>query len=91
MLAMQTLWHDFAAFTGRWWVDPVFRPIVVYLFLIVALRLAGKRLLAQMNAFDLVVLLILSNTLQNAILGDDTSWQGGLVRASTRPGQRTQA
>lgn len=83
MSGMLTAWHAAVAFTGRWWIDPLFRPIVVYLFLVVALRLAGKRLLAQMNAFDLAVLLILSNTLQNAILGDDTSWPGGLVRAST--------
>ena len=83
MPAITTAWDAVLAFTARWWIDPLFRPLVVYLFLIVALRLAGKRLLAQMNAFDLAVLLILSNTLQNAILGNDTTWTGGLVRAST--------
>jgi len=82
MSGIPGVWQCILAFTARWWIDPLFRPLVVYLFLIVALRLAGKRLLAQLNAFDLVVLLILSNTLQNAILGDDTSWPGGLVRAS---------
>jgi uncharacterized membrane protein YcaP (DUF421 family) len=83
MTAIATAWEAILAFTARWWIDPLFRPVVVYLFLVVALRLAGKRLLAQLNAFDLAVLLILSNTLQNAILGDDTTWTGGLVRAST--------
>jgi uncharacterized membrane protein YcaP (DUF421 family) len=83
MPAITTAWDAVLAFTARSWVDPLVRPVIVYLFLVVALRLAGKRLLAQMNAFDLVVLLILSNTLQNAILGDDTSWPGGLARAST--------
>jgi uncharacterized membrane protein YcaP (DUF421 family) len=83
MPAITTALDAVLAFTARWWVDPLFRPVVVYVFLVVALRLAGKRLLAQLNAFDLVVLLILSNTLQNAILGNDTSWPGGLVRAST--------
>src|SRR5574341_859656 len=83
MHAIPTIWTELLGFTSRWWIDPVFRPVVVYLFLIAAMRLAGKRLLAQMNAFDLIVLLILSNTLQNAILGDATTWQGGLVRAST--------
>jgi len=83
MSGFSTTWQGALAFTARWWIDPLFRPLVVYLFLIVALRLAGKRLLAQMNAFDLAVLLILSNTLQNAILGNDTTWTGGLVRAST--------
>ena len=83
MSGISEVWHAILVFTARWWIDPLFRPLIVYLFLVVALRLAGKRLLAQMNAFDLVVLLILSNTLQNAILGDDMSWPGGLVRAST--------
>jgi uncharacterized membrane protein YcaP (DUF421 family) len=63
--------------------EKVLRPIVVYLFLVVSLRLAGKRELAQLNPFDLVVLLTLSNTVQNAIIGDDTSVTGGLVGAAT--------
>jgi len=82
MSGISGVWQAVLAFTARSWIDPLFRPLVVYLFLVVALRLAGKRLLAQMNAFDLVVLLILSNTLQNAILGNDATWTGGLVRAS---------
>src|SRR5262249_451384 len=52
-------------------------------FLIVGLRLAGKRELAQLNAFDLVVLLLLSNTVQNAIIGNDNSVLGGFIGATT--------
>jgi uncharacterized membrane protein YcaP (DUF421 family) len=64
-------------------VEKIVRPIVVYVFLIVGLRLAGKRELAQLNPFDLVVLLTLSNTVQNAIIGNDNSITGGLVGAAT--------
>src|SRR2546428_12651352 len=63
--------------------EKVLRPIVVYFFLIIGLRLAGKRELAQLNPFDLVVLLTLSNTVQNAIIGDDNSVTGGLIGAAT--------
>ena len=70
-------------FLGLPVAEKVMRPIVVYLFLIVGLRLAGKRELAQLNPFDLVVLLTLSNTVQNAIIGDDNSVTGGLIGAAT--------
>jgi len=63
--------------------EKVLRPIVVYLFLILGLRLAGKRELAQLNPFDLVVLLTISNTVQNAIIGDDNSVTGGIIGAGT--------
>jgi uncharacterized membrane protein YcaP (DUF421 family) len=63
--------------------EKIVRPILVYFFLVVGLRLAGKRELAQLNAFDLVVLLVLSNTVQNAIIGDDNSVTGGMVGAAT--------
>lgn len=59
----------------------ILRPLVVYVFLVVGLRLAGKRELAQLNPFDLVVLLTLSNTVQNAIIGSDNSITGGLIGA----------
>ena len=61
----------------------ILRPIVVYFFLVIGLRLAGKRELAQLNPFDLVVLLTLSNTVQNAIIGDDNTITGGIVGAAT--------
>src|ERR1700747_2839612 len=63
--------------------EKILRPIVIYAFLIVGLRLAGKRELAQLNPFDLVVLLTLSNTVQNAIIGNDNSVTGGLFGATT--------
>lgn len=63
--------------------EKILRPVVVYFFLIIGLRLAGKRELAQLNPFDLVVLLTLSNTVQNAIIGDDNSVTGGLLGAAT--------
>jgi uncharacterized membrane protein YcaP (DUF421 family) len=61
--------------------EKILRPVIVYLCLIVFLRLFGKRELAQLNPFDLVVLLSLSNTVQNAIIGDDNSVTGGIVGA----------
>jgi uncharacterized membrane protein YcaP (DUF421 family) len=63
--------------------EKIFRPVVVYVFLVVSLRLAGKRELAQLNPFDLVVLLTISNTVQNAIIGEDNSVTGGLIGAAT--------
>ncbi|AXC10474.1 hypothetical protein ACPOL_1126 [Acidisarcina polymorpha] len=64
-------------------LEKVARPIIVYLALIVLLRVFGKRELAQLNPFDLVVLLSLSNTVQNALIGDDNSVSGGIVGALT--------
>jgi uncharacterized membrane protein YcaP (DUF421 family) len=61
--------------------EKVLRPVVVYLFLVVFLRVFGKRELAQLNPFDLVVLLSLSNTVQNAMIGNDNSVTGGLIGA----------
>ncbi|MFM9903135.1 MAG: DUF421 domain-containing protein [Pyrinomonadaceae bacterium] len=65
------------------WIEKIVRPILVYATLIIFLRFFGKRELAQLNPFDLVVLLTLSNTVQNAIIGDDTSVSGGVVGALT--------
>ena len=64
-------------------LEKMLRPFVVYLFLLVGLRLAGKRELAALNAMDLIVLLTLSNTVQNAIIGPDNSVSGGLIGAAT--------
>jgi uncharacterized membrane protein YcaP (DUF421 family) len=63
-------------------LEKVLRSVAVYLFLVLALRLAGKRELAQLNSLDLVVLLLLSNTVQNAIIGPDNSLVGGLIGAT---------
>ena len=62
-------------------LEKLLRPVVVYLVLVVLLRIFGKRELAQLNPFDLVVLLSLSNTVQNAIIGDDNSVSGGVIGA----------
>lgn len=63
--------------------EKILRTLVVYFSLLVGLRLAGKRELGQLNPFDLVVLLLLANTVQNAIIGRDDSLTGGLIGAST--------
>ncbi len=63
--------------------EKILRPILVYVFLIVLLKFAGQRTLSQMNPFDLVVLLMLSNTVQNAIIGNDNSVFGGMIGAAT--------
>jgi uncharacterized membrane protein YcaP (DUF421 family) len=62
-------------------LEKLARPVIVYLVLVLLLRLFGKRELAQLNPFDLVVLLSLSNTVQNAIIGDDNSVSGGVIGA----------
>lgn len=64
-------------------VEKVLRAAVVYTFLLVAFRLCGKRQLGQLSAFDLVVVLLISNVLQNAMIGDDNSLAGGIIGAVT--------
>ncbi len=83
MSLMETkLLHDMF-YLGLPLTEKILRPVAVYVFLIVGLRLAGKRELAQLNPFDLVVLLTISNTVQNAIIGDDNSVTGGVIGAAT--------
>ena len=90
---MDTLWHTlfhpdwhnmflFDPTAGLTIAEKILRSIVVYFFLLVGLRLAGKRELAQLNPFDLIVLLLLSNTVQNAIIGNDNSVSGGIIGAA---------
>ena len=76
------IWHNMFAL-GLPIAEKILRPILIYAFLIFVLRLAGKRELAQLNPFDLVVLLTLSNTVQNAIIGQDDTVTGGIIGAST--------
>lgn len=76
------LWSDMFGL-GLPILEKVLRPIIVYVFLVIALRLAGKREMAQLNPLDLVVLLTLSNTVQNAIIGEDNTVTGGLIGATT--------
>ncbi|MGA2116277.1 MAG: YetF domain-containing protein [Bryobacteraceae bacterium] len=78
----KTMWHDIFVL-GAPVVEKMLRPMLVYVFLVIVLRVFGKRELAQLNPFDLVVLLSLSNTVQNAIIGNDNSLSGGLIGAFT--------
>ncbi|NOT47365.1 MAG: DUF421 domain-containing protein [Acidobacteria bacterium] len=73
--------HMFSLDNTATWPEKIIRPIVVYASLVVLLRIFGRRELAQLNPFDLVVILSLSNTVQNAIIGQDNSLIGGLVGA----------
>ncbi len=61
----------------------VFRTVVVYVVMVLGLRFFGKRELGQMTPFDLVLILTLSNSVQNAMTGPDTSLTGGIVSATT--------
>ena len=81
-LVSNGMWHDIFA-VGTPVLEKILRPVIVYVFLVVLLRAFGKRELAQLNPFDLVVLLSLSNTVQNAIIGNDNSLSGGLIGAFT--------
>jgi uncharacterized membrane protein YcaP (DUF421 family) len=63
--------------------EKILRSFLVFIFLAVALRLGGKRELGQINVLDLAVLLLASNALQNALIGDDNSVTGGVIGAST--------
>jgi uncharacterized membrane protein YcaP (DUF421 family) len=73
------VWDAFTLMVPVW--EKVMRTLVVYVAIAVLVRLAGKRGLAQLNFFDLVVVLLLSNVVQNAIIGDDNSLTGGLLGA----------
>ena len=64
-------------------LEKILRPILVYFFLVISLRIFGKRELTNINPFDFVVLLTLSNTVQNAIIGEDNSISGGVIGATT--------
>src|ERR1043166_6840202 len=75
------IWTDLLT-PGAPLLEKTLRTLAVYVFLLVGLRLAGKREMSQINSFDLVVLLLLSNTVQNAIIGNDNSLVGGLFGAT---------
>jgi uncharacterized membrane protein YcaP (DUF421 family) len=64
-------------------LEKIVRPLIVYFFLLLMFRIAGKRELGQMTPFDLVVLLTISNVLQNAMIGADNSLSGGLIGGLT--------
>ncbi len=79
-LITHKMWSDIFV-VGVPVLEKIVRPVLVYVFMVVVLRVFGKRELAQLNPFDLVVLLSLSNTVQNAIIGNDNSLSGGLIGA----------
>ncbi|MFJ6385946.1 DUF421 domain-containing protein [Kitasatospora sp. NPDC092039] len=76
------MWHDLMAVQIPI-VEKVLRTIAVYALILVLFRLVGKRGLAGMNTFDMVVVLLLSNVVQNAVIGNDDSLLGGVVGAVT--------
>ena len=78
---MGAMWNDLMHL-GVSVPDKIIRTLAVYLALIVLLRVAGKRDLAQLNSFDLIVVLLLSNVVQNAVIGPDSSLLGGLIGAN---------
>ncbi|WP_243085372.1 YetF domain-containing protein [Streptomyces sp. 891-h] len=79
------MWHDMVTIEIPV-VEKIVRTILVYVVIIVLFRLAGKRGLASMNTFDFVVVFLLSNVVQNAVIGNDFSLLGGLVGAATLVG-----
>jgi uncharacterized membrane protein YcaP (DUF421 family) len=83
---MHTLWVNLiqlgASNLAVSYAEKIIRPVAVYLLLVFGLKKFGRRVLAQLNPFDFVVLLMLSNTVQNAIIGNDTSLAGGFVGAA---------
>jgi uncharacterized membrane protein YcaP (DUF421 family) len=77
------------SFTGSFivpeinWLEKIVRPFLVYVFLVIAFRLTGKRLLGSRTPFDFIVLLTIANVLQNAMIGPDNSVLGGILGATT--------
>jgi len=76
-----TTWHDLTHLDVPV-LEKVLRTLIVYGGLVLLLRVAGKRVLSQLNTFDLVVVLLLSNVVQNAVIGPDNSVVGGLIGAA---------
>jgi uncharacterized membrane protein YcaP (DUF421 family) len=76
-----SIWNDLFV-PGIPFFEKAIRTLLVYAAVLLGLKLAGKRELSQLNPFDLVVLLLLSNTVQNAIIGNDNSVTGGLFGAA---------
>ncbi|HWV99741.1 MAG TPA: YetF domain-containing protein [Candidatus Acidoferrum sp.] len=72
------MWHSILP----WW-EFILRGVIIYVFLLVILRLTGKRQVGQLAPFDLVLLLVLSNAVQNAMNGGDNSITGGVISATT--------
>lgn len=80
---MDSILTNMFQLSGPLILEKVLRTVIVYVALIIGLRLAGKRELSQLNPFDLVVLLTISNTVQNAIIGNDNTVSGGILGVAT--------
>ena len=65
------------------YIEIIFRCIIVYLFIVIAIRLFGKKEIAQLSVVDLVFILLISNSVQNAMVGPDSSLIGGLIAAGS--------
>src|ERR1051326_3927004 len=76
------MWHSMWHSALPWW-EFILRGLIIYVFLLVLLRLTGKRQVGQLAPFDLVLLLVLSNAVQNAMNGGDNSITGGMISAGT--------
>lgn len=63
--------------------EKILRPLAIYIFLVIAFRIFGKRQLGQLTSFDFIVLLTISNVVQNAMIGNDNSLLGGMIGAVT--------
>ena len=73
---------DMFALAMPWW-EFVLRALVVYIAVLLMVRLSGKRSVGQFTPFDLILVVLLGNAVQNSLLGDDTSLLGGLILAAT--------
>ena len=63
-------------------LDIIFRSAAVYFFMMIALRITGKKQLSQLNTTDVILILLISNAVQNAMVGSNTSLEGGIIAAS---------
>lgn len=77
------MWHAIFSLGDVSVAEKILRSVLVYVFLVVALRVAGKREMAQLSTVDFIVLLAVANAVQNGIIGDETSVTGGVIGAST--------
>lgn len=63
------------------YLDIIFRSVCVYFLMVFAFRIFGKKELSQLNAFDFILILLISNAVQNAMVGSDVSLEGGVIAA----------
>lgn len=83
MLGTLSFWNRISEYHDWSIPEKMLRTVVVYFAIVILLRIFGKRELAQLNSFDLVVLLLVSNVVQNALIGAESTLFGGLIGAAT--------